>query len=43
MPAYKISTEIIYYVDSEDEAWDAFAWIRPDEMPWSIEKIVTND
>ena len=36
MPAYKISTEIILYANSEDEAWDAFVWILPDEMRWDI-------
>jgi hypothetical protein len=43
MAAYRIFTETILYTDSEDEAWDAFAWITMDQLQWDIEKIVIND
>jgi hypothetical protein len=42
MPAFRIYTETIIYCDTEDEAWDAFAWITMDELQWNAEEIGDN-
>lgn len=43
MAAYKIYTETIVYADSEEEAWEIFGWLAPDEFRWDIKKIVKTD